>query len=149
MNLFLFLVILLLSEILGTVGGFGSSVLFVPLAQFFFDFQTVLALTGLLHVFSNTAKLILFYKTINWKLVLWLGVGSIVFVVIGAWLTQLVAFTYAKTLLGIFLVGFSIFFLRNPEASLKPTHANLVWTGSLADLWLGLSEPVVLFVGWR
>jgi|JI10StandDraft_1071094.scaffolds.fasta_scaffold00065_5 uncharacterized membrane protein YfcA len=137
MNLFLFLVILLLSEILGTVGGFGSSVLFVPLAQFFFDFQTVLALTGLLHVFSNTAKLILFYKTINWKLVLWLGVGSIVFVVIGAWLTQLVAFTYAKTLLGIFLVGFSIFFLRNPEASLKPTHANLVWTGSLAGFMAG------------
>jgi uncharacterized protein len=137
MNLFLFLVILLLSEILGTIGGFGSSVLFVPLAQFFFDFQTVLALTGLLHVFSNTAKLILFYKTINWKLVLWLGIGSVVFVLVGAWLTQVVSFAFAKTLLGIFLVGFSIFFLRNPAVSLKPTHANLVWTGSLAGFMAG------------
>lgn len=137
MNLFLFLLILLLSEILGTIGGFGSSVLFVPLAQFFFDFQTVLALTGLLHVFSNTAKLVFFYKTINWKLVSWLGVGSVAFVLIGAWLTQVVSFTYAKTMLGLFLVAFAVYFLKNPEANLKPTRTNLIWTGSLAGFMAG------------
>lgn len=137
MNLFLFLIILLLSEILGTVGGFGSSVLFVPMAQFFFDFQTVLALTGLLHVFSNTAKLVFFYKTIDWKLVLWLGVGSVIFVLIGAWLTQWVVFGYAKTLLAVFLVGFSIYFLKYPDAKLKATRFNLIWSGSLAGFMAG------------
>ncbi|MBN8577544.1 MAG: sulfite exporter TauE/SafE family protein [Cytophagales bacterium] len=137
MNLVLFLILLLISEIIGTIGGFGSSVLFVPLAQFFFDFQTVLALTGLLHVFSNTAKLILFYKTINWKLVLWLGTGSIALVVVGAWFTTRIDFIYAKTLLGFFLVAFSIYFLKNPEATLKPTKANLVWSGSLAGFMAG------------
>ncbi len=137
MNLFLFLIILLLSEILGTVGGFGSSVLFVPMAQFFFDFQTVLALTGLLHVFSNTAKLFFFYKTIDWKLVLWLGVGSVIFVLIGAWLTHWVVFSYAKTLLAIFLVGFSIYFLKYPDAKLKATRYNLIWSGSLAGFMAG------------
>jgi len=137
MNLFLFLVILLLSEILGTVGGFGSSVLFVPLAQFFFDFQTVLALTGLLHVFSNTAKLVFFYKTINWKLVAWLGIGGVAFVLVGAWLTQVVSFTYTKTLLGLFLVAFAVYFLKNPTASLKPSKVNLIWTGTLAGFMAG------------
>jgi uncharacterized membrane protein YfcA len=73
----------LLSEILGTLGGFGSSLFFVSLSQFFFDFQTVLALTGLLHVFSNVAKIILFRKTIDWKLVLWLGVASTLFAIGG------------------------------------------------------------------
>jgi hypothetical protein len=60
-----------LAEILGTVGGFGSSLLFVSIGQFFFDFPTVLALTGLLHIFSNIAKLWFFRKTIDKKLSLW------------------------------------------------------------------------------
>jgi hypothetical protein len=34
-------------------------VFFVPLAGLFFDFHTVLALTSILHVFSNAAKLVL------------------------------------------------------------------------------------------
>jgi len=58
MLVFLFFFIALFSEIVGTVAGFGSSVFFVPLAGFFFDFHTVLALTSLLHVFSNAAKLV-------------------------------------------------------------------------------------------
>jgi hypothetical protein len=45
---FLFFLIALLSEIVGTIGGFGSSVFFVPLAGLFFDFHTVLALTSIL-----------------------------------------------------------------------------------------------------
>ena len=45
MFVFLFFLIALLSEIVGTIGGFGSSVFFVPLAGLFFDFHTVLALT--------------------------------------------------------------------------------------------------------
>ena len=75
-ELFLFFILTLLAEILGTIGGFGSSLFFVSLSQFFFNFKTILALTGMLHVFSNIAKVVLFRKTIDWKLVLWLGVSS-------------------------------------------------------------------------
>ena len=53
---FLFFLIAFFSEIVGTVAGFGSSVFFVPLAGLFFDFHTVLALTSILHVFSNAAN---------------------------------------------------------------------------------------------
>jgi uncharacterized protein len=55
---FLFFLIALFSEIVGTVAGFGSSVFFVPLAGFLFGFHEVLALTSILHVFSNAAKLV-------------------------------------------------------------------------------------------
>jgi hypothetical protein len=67
-NILLFLILTLIAELVGTVGGFDSSVFFVSIGQFFFDFQTVLALTGLLHIFSNTAKLMLFRKSIGWKI---------------------------------------------------------------------------------
>jgi uncharacterized protein len=36
----LFFLIALLAEVVGTIGGFGSSVFFVPLAGLFFDFHT-------------------------------------------------------------------------------------------------------------
>ena len=65
MFVFLFFLIALLSEIVGTIGGFGSSVFFVPLAGLFFDFHTVLALTSILHVFSNAAKLVLFGRHVR------------------------------------------------------------------------------------
>jgi len=49
-----------LSEIIGTIGGFGATVFLVPPAGFFFDFHAVLAITGIIHVFSNASKLFLF-----------------------------------------------------------------------------------------
>ena len=52
-----FTVIALICEIIGTVGGFGSSVFFVPVAQFFFSLKIVLGLTAILHVFSNLSKI--------------------------------------------------------------------------------------------
>jgi uncharacterized protein len=80
----LFFLMAFLYEIIGTIAGFGSSVFFVPLAGFFLPFHEVLALTSILHVFSNTAKLILFGRHVRWRLLILIGVPSIVFVVIGA-----------------------------------------------------------------
>ena len=84
----LFFLIALFSEIVGTVAGFGSSVFFVPLAGLFFDFHTVLALTSILHVFSNAAKLVLFGRHVQWRLLLLLAIPSIACVILGALLSS-------------------------------------------------------------
>ena len=77
----LFFLIAFLSEVIGTIAGFGSSVFFVPLAGFLFGFHEVLALTSILHVFSNTAKLVLFGRHVKLRLLLLLGIPSILFVI--------------------------------------------------------------------
>ncbi|MEQ8425194.1 MAG: sulfite exporter TauE/SafE family protein [Cyclobacteriaceae bacterium] len=137
MDFLLFFLLTLLSEITGTIGGFGSSVFFVSLGQFFFSFQTVLALTGILHVFSNTSKLILFWKSIDWKLVLWIGLSSIVLAIVGAILTRYVEFIYAKLLLGIFLIALSTILLVKPETKLSPTISNSFFGGALSGFLAG------------
>ena len=81
-----FLLLAFLSEVVGTIAGFGSSVFFVPLAGFFFGFHQVLALTSILHVFSNAAKLVLFGKHVRLRLLLLLGVPSVIGVILGAYL---------------------------------------------------------------
>lgn len=60
-----FLVLTLVAEIIGTIGGFGSSVFFVPFANIFFDFHTVLGITAIFHLSSNLSKIYLFRKGLD------------------------------------------------------------------------------------
>ena len=79
-----FFLLAFVAEILGTVSGFGSSILFVPIAAMFFDFKTVLGVTAIFHVFSNLSKIALFRKGIKKDVAIKLGVPAIIFVIIGA-----------------------------------------------------------------
>lgn len=90
----------LIAEVLGTVGGFGSSVFFVPIAQFFLPFKLVLAITALFHVMSNTAKLALFWKHVDHRLAFLIGQPSVAMVVVGAYLTRVVDAEAAQLALG-------------------------------------------------
>jgi uncharacterized protein len=134
----LFLLLAFLSELVGTIGGFGSSVFFVPLAGFFFDFQTVLAITAVLHVFSNLAKLILFHKGISWRLLLLIGLPSVIFVIIGAWLSTLLYSKFTELFLGIFLVFFGALFMRYPDLKISQSKTNAIAGGTAAGFLAGL-----------
>jgi hypothetical protein len=75
----IFIILSIVAEILGTVGGFGSSVFFVPVANFFLDFQSVLGITALFHVSSNITKIAFFKKGLNKKVLLTLGIPAVIF----------------------------------------------------------------------
>lgn len=81
---FIFLILALLAEIIGTIGGFGSSVFFVPIGNFYFDFHSVLGLTALFHLSSNLSKIAQFRKGIDRNLILFIGIPSVLFVLLGA-----------------------------------------------------------------
>lgn len=138
MSLILFYILALIAEVLGTIGGFGSSVFLIPITSIFYDFKTVLAITGVLHVFSNIIKLILFNKGIDYRLLFYIGIPSVVFVLIGSILTTYFNLTLAEIILGIFLVIFSLLFLIKPNLSLKPTNLNAIWSGGIAGFLAGL-----------
>jgi len=138
MSALLFLLLAFVSEIAGTIAGFGSSVFFVPLAGFFFDFHEVLALTAILHVFSNAAKLVLFRHAVQWRLLLLLGIPSTLFVILGAYLSTRLEFKYTELILGIFLIAFSTFFLIRPKTKLSPHPFNAVAAGGAAGFLAGV-----------
>ncbi|MBK7964313.1 MAG: sulfite exporter TauE/SafE family protein [Bacteroidetes bacterium] len=133
-----FYILALISEIIGTVGGFGSSVFFVPIATFFFEPKIVLGLTALLHVFSNLAKLILFWKHIDYRIFKLFGIPGIIGVAIGAFASVYLIFTYGSLMLGIFLLSFAILFLIRPSLKIAPTPKNAVTGGSIAGFLAGL-----------
>ncbi|VXB87877.1 putative membrane transporter protein [Flavobacterium sp. 9AF] len=133
-----FLFFAVLAEIVGTIGGFGSSVFFVPLASFFFDFQTVLGLTAIFHLSSNISKIALFRKGLDKKLLLYIGLPSVIFVIIGGILTTYLNTTILKIILMLFLIGFSLLFLIKKELVIKPEPRESIIGGSLSGFTAGL-----------
>tara|TARA_R110002072_G_scaffold66499_4_gene164002 strand:- start:32689 stop:33441 length:753 start_codon:yes stop_codon:yes gene_type:complete len=133
-----FIILSLLAEIFGTVGGFGSSVFFVPVANFFLDFQSVLGITALYHVSSNLTKIAFFRKGIDKKVILTLGVPAVLFVIIGGFISKYIDPTILTYSLGIFLVVLSLLFLIFKKLAVKPTTKNAVAGGVLSGLSAGV-----------
>lgn len=98
----------LVSEILGTVSGFGSSTYFVPIALFFEKFTFVITITALLHTFSNAFKIWLFRHHFDPRLFLRMAVPSILFCGVGALLIPATNLDLIKSLLGFFLMSFTV-----------------------------------------
>ncbi|MFN0189238.1 MAG: sulfite exporter TauE/SafE family protein [Bacteroidia bacterium] len=134
----IFFLLAFVSEIIGTLSGFGSSVFFVPLAGMLFDFKTTLALTGILHIFSTSAQVYLFRKSIDWKLMLKVGLPSVLMVLLGAYLNNKVELKYAELAMGIFLVAFAITFFIKKDLKFKPTNFNAITGGAVAGFLAGL-----------
>lgn len=135
---YLFYILALISEILGTISGFGSSILFVPLASMFFDIKEVLGLTAIFHVFSNISKIYLFKNGFDKNLILKLGLPAIVAVCVGAVLSNLFSYRILEILLSVFLIIISafLFFFQNKE--LKKSDANLYFSGAISGFLAGL-----------
>ena len=135
---FIFLLLALVAEVIGTIGGFGSSVFFVPLGNFYFDFYSVLGLTAIFHLSSNVSKIFLFKKGLDKKLLINIGIPSVVFVILGGVLSKYLNSTYLEIFLGIFLVVFSAFFLIRNKFSFSPNRKNAIVGGSFSGFSAGL-----------
>lgn len=134
----IFLLLALVSEIVGTISGFGSSILFVPIASIFFDFKTVLGITAVFHVFSNLSKIALFRKGINKAIVLKLGTPAILFVILGAWLTKFISIQNMDLFMNVTIVFIAIYFMINFNKVISKNNTNLYIGGVLSGLFAGL-----------
>ena len=134
----IFIILSILAEILGTIGGFGSSVFFVPIANMFFDFQSVLGITALYHLSSNVTKIAFFKKGLDKRIVLYLGVPAIIFVSIGAFFSKYLDPKILTYILGVFLIILSLLFLIFKQLKTLPKTRNAIIGGSLSGLSAGL-----------
>jgi uncharacterized membrane protein YfcA len=135
---FIFLLLAFLAEVIGTVGGFGSSVFFVPLGNFYFDFYSVLGLTAIFHLSSNLSKIFLFKKGLNKQLILYIGLPSVIFVIAGGILSKYINSFLLEIILGLFLIGFSLLFLIKSELEFAPNPKNAVFGGVFSGFSAGL-----------
>lgn len=135
---YIFLFLTFLAEIIGTIGGFGSSVFFVPVANFYFSFEMALGMTALFHVASNLSKIVQFKKGLDRKLVIYLGGPAVIMVIVGGLLTNYFKTIYLEIFLGLALISLSLFFLIFKNYKIKAGKQQAIIGGSLSGLMAGL-----------
>ena len=134
----LFIILALIAEVLGTIGGFGSSMLFVPIANYFFDFQSVLGITALFHLSSNVSKIALFRKGFDRKLAINMGIPAVICVVAGAYLSKFIDKKSFELSLSIFLISVSGILFLFKNLKVKATTSNSISGGALSGFIAGL-----------
>lgn len=137
-NLIYFIILALLAEVLGTVGGFGSSLFFVPIAGFFLDFHSVLGVTAVFHLASNITKIAMFKKGFDKAMILKLGIPAVLFVIAGAFLTKFIDSKLLEISLAIFLIALSSLLLLYRNFKIEPTTTNAISGGIISGFVAGL-----------
>lgn len=137
-EIILFVFLALIAEIIGTISGFGSSIFFVPVALLFFDFHSVLGITAIFHLFSNVSKIVLFRQEVEWKIIIYMGIPAVLFVGLGAYLSQFYSNEFLSVGLAIFLVVFSVLMLIYKNFSIKASKLNSILGGTLSGFIAGI-----------
>lgn len=134
----LFFVIGFFSEVIGTMAGFGSSTIYLPLASYFMDFKTALVLVAIFHFFGNVGRIALFWRGLDRKVLLAFGLPSFLFSLLGATLVGGLSQTLLKLLLGVFLIALSAAFLLRPRLSFPANTKSLAAGGVVSGFIVGL-----------
>jgi uncharacterized protein len=134
----LFFIAALIAEIAGTIAGFGSSTIFLPLSLFFLPFHSALIIVAIFHVFGNLGRITFFRKGIEWNLIIKFGIPALALTIAGALFASFTGTLWLLLLLGLFLFVYSTLSLRFKEFKMKPTNNTLFIGGMLSGLFAGL-----------
>ncbi len=145
----------LLASLLTFFSGFGLGTLLLPVFAIFFDLETSIALTAIVHFLNNVFKFFLVYKKINLQLVLKFGIPSLLLAFLGAWLLKQFSvseplYTYAISehtfsitiigiTIGVLMLVFSLWEIIPYLKNLSFGKNNLIWGGALSGFFGGLS----------
>src|SRR3989344_708829 len=126
------------SEVIGTMAGFGSSTIFLPLALLFVDFQTALVLVAFLHIFGNLGRIGFFRHGLDRDLIIKFGIPSVILTIIGALLVSHISQDVLKGLLVVFLIGYASYSFWKENFSVPASTVNAVIGGALSGFLAGL-----------
>lgn len=120
-------VLTLLASFVGTLAGFGSSTIMLPIIIPFFPYEIALLLVGIIHFFDDVWEIMLFRQAANWKLLLSFGIPGILASFIGAKLVIFEPQNLLIRLLGGVLLFYVFLIIKKPrfEISHKTAHTRI------------------------
>lgn len=134
----LFFIAAFLAIVIGTIAGFGTSTIFLPIALLFMDFKTALVLVAITHLSANAGATTFFRHGLDKRLIILFGVPSIFITIIGAYSVAYIPQNILIIFLGIFLVLFSVLFLLKPNYKVSATKTNTIVGGAISGFLQGL-----------
>lgn len=138
MELFLITTLTLIASAIGTMTGFGTSTIMVPLLSLFFPLPIVLLFVGVIHLFGDIWKMLFFKKGFDWKLILLFGIPGIIASFLAARLPLTLSGELLQRSLGLFLIIYVVFLWFRPAWHMKPSTGNALLGGGLSGFFSGV-----------
>jgi uncharacterized protein len=138
MELLIITAITILSSAIGTLTGFGTSTIMVPVLLFLFPLPQTLLLVGVIHWFGDIWKILLFRKGFNWRIILSFGITGIAASYLGANVVFSVSEIILSRILGVFLLIYVLFILIKPGFKVASNIPTAMGGGALSGFFAGV-----------
>jgi len=122
----------------GTLTGFGTSTIMVPVLLIFFPLPQTLLLVGIIHWFGDIWKLALFRQGIRWKILLGFGIPGIITSFLGASLAFSAPEGLLSRILGGFLLAYVAFLFANTSFRMNQGNLTAITGGTLSGFLAGI-----------
>ncbi|GAB2794167.1 sulfite exporter TauE/SafE family protein [Halomonas shantousis] len=123
---------------LGTLTGFGTSTLMVPILAMFYPLPQTLLLVGIVHFFTSLWRALLFRRGLRWDLILKFGMPGILLSIVGGWLMFRLPQDIGGQILGAVLLAYVVFVLIKGRVRLPQRTSVAVIGGALYGLIAGI-----------
>lgn len=138
MDIALIGLVTLIAAAVGTLTGFGTSTIMVPVLVSFYPLTQTLFLVGIIHWFGDIWKMLLFRTGVRWRLIVLFGVTGIIATVLGGHLAFRAPAPLLSRLLGAFLLAYVAFILLKSRFEVPQTNATAMVGGAMYGLSAGI-----------
>ncbi|GAB4343485.1 MAG: sulfite exporter TauE/SafE family protein [Desulfobulbaceae bacterium] len=129
----------LVASLVGTMTGFGTSTIMVPVLLLFLPLPVTLLFVGVIHFCGDIWKVLLFRSGFDRKVVLGFCLAGIPASWLGAMFSAQAEGYPVKRILGAFLICYTLFLFARRNWSLPPTTPTALGGGLLSGLCAGFS----------
>ncbi|OGM21663.1 hypothetical protein A2714_02185 [Candidatus Woesebacteria bacterium RIFCSPHIGHO2_01_FULL_38_9] len=145
MELILIGLLTLVASFVGTLAGFGSSTIVLPILVIFLPFEVALLFVGIIHFFDDLWEIILFRQAVNWKLLLSFGIPGVIASTLGALLAVYEPNIILLRSFGLLLIFYVFLIIKKPSFKIPndAAHAGIggLLSGFIAGIF-GIGGPV-------
>ncbi len=138
MDIFSIAILTLISAAIGTMTGFGTSTVMIPVLVMFMPPLEAIFLVSIVHWFGNVWKVTLFKSGFNLKLIALFGVSGFIASYAGATISLNIDNSILLRLLGVFLAIYSLSLIFKSNLKIKAGTKTALFGGTLSGLFAGM-----------
>ena len=128
----------LVSNTIGTITGFGTSTLMIPVLVIFLPPVEAIFLVAIVHWFGDVWKVSLFRKGFNFKLIALFGIIGLATSYLGAFVSLGADQSVLLQILGAFLVVYALFLIYQSKFKIPATNTAALSGGALSGFFAGM-----------
>lgn len=128
----------LIAATIGTITGFGTSTIMIPVLVIFFPPVEAIFLVAIIHWFGDVWKIALFRKGFNLKLIALFGLIGLATSYIGAYISLGANQQILLRLLGVFLASYALFLIFQSRFKIPAGNVMALSGGALSGFFAGM-----------